>query len=432
MADIDRIVLAERPGVDWVFFLAAGRVVEIWLEPVRADHADTGVAPGVLGGIALARVRSLVKGLDAAIVDIPGGQAFVRDLPKGKAKPTEGTFLPVQVVREALTGKHPVARSAIELVDGELMLTPAQPGIGLSSRITGKARRAAIKASLKPVVPDDLGVLVRGGAGDREPTALAERAKVLVSRWRSIEAAATAEAAPAWLLPPPKVGELARAHAPGLKLERDSDGRLWREIDAAAVVERALARRVTLEEGVTLTIDPAEAATLIDVDIAAGKLVEANRRAGRAALAEMRLRGLRGTILLDLPRMPRKADREKLVETIREAAAADPAPVQVLGWTPGGILELTREGARRPLHEVLQEADRKPTPRAAAWAALAGLDAETRAIARPVLLVAEPVARWLAGPGAPLVEAARRRLGALTVRPDPGCRVDEYRVISEV
>jgi hypothetical protein len=97
------------------------------------------------------------------------------------------------------------------------------------------------------------------------------------------------------------------------------------------------------------------------------------------------------------------------------------------------MLEMARKGARRPLADGLLDvsADPPASARAAAWAALAGLRREAGRIARPRLVAAPAVARWLDGPGRPILEAERARLGYLEVVSDPALGRDAYRVESE-
>jgi ribonuclease G len=420
------ILIHPAPGVTWVAFLEGGRVVELWAEPSDA--------PSRVGGIALARVIAKRPGLDAVIVRLPDGEAFVKDAPNVE----EGADLILQVTRDAVGTKRAVARASIELVEGPMVLTPFRPGIGLSSRITGKAKRAAIKTSLQQQVPDDLGILVRGEASAVDPQDLTDVARGLVARWLDIRKTADAKTAPSWLSAPIDLADRARRHAPEADLVEPNATTLNLFTTALEII---LDRTVTCPDLGTLTIDPTEAAVMIDVDLqttVGGKgLVAANTHIVEAVADQLRLRGLRGTILVDFPRMKTPGDRKIIEAAFRAAVASDPSPVNLLGWTPGGMLEIVREGARRPLHEILWATDdRRPAVAFSAWQALAALEAASRRAgevpARPILEVSEDVANWLAGPGATLVDAVRARLGALTVRGTPTCSRSDYRILSEI
>lgn len=424
MTAIDRIVVDRTPWATRVAFLAGGAVVDLWIDP--ADN------PSLLGGIALARVLALHPETASATLAIPGGEATVaaRSLTEG------GTAL-VQVVRDAVAGKRPVARLGVELTSGSVLLTSHTPGVGLSSAIGGKARRAAVRSALTALAPAGVGLLVRGSGADTPLEALAAQAQDVVRRWQGIAERAQAAATPAWVDRPTPIVDAARGHAAGVDPEIDDTGRLFEECGAAEALETALSRRVALDGGGELVVDSAEAATLIDVNLPGGGGAEGFRRAndaaGRAALRQMRLRGLRGIVLLDLPRMSDGAARARIRDRIAEVAAEDPVETRVLGWTPGGMLELVREGTRRPLADDLLTPQPEPgaAPRAAAWAALSAARWEARRIGRVRLCVAPPVAAWFAGPGQPILEAERQRLGALSIRSDPTLARDVFRVESE-
>ena len=307
------------------------------------------------------------------------------------------------------------------------------PGVGLSSSIRGKARRTGLKAALAAEVPAECGVLVRAGGADASAEDLVNAARRLLQRWRSIQDAARTGEPPRWLETPASPVEAARAHAPGVEPEVDDGGRLFEDCGAADALESALARRVALADGGELVIESMEAATLIDVNLAAGArdgFRRANEAAALAAVRQIRLRGLRGVVLLDLPRMTDRGARARVVQLVTEMTADDPAPLQVLGWTPGGMLEMARKGVRRPLADDLLEvsAELPASARAAAWAALAGLRREAGRIARPRLVVAPAVARWLDGPGRPILDAERARLGHLEIAADPALGRDVFRV----
>lgn len=424
MAAVDRIVVAPTPWVTRVAFLASGEVLELWVE--GSDR------PSLVGAVALARVAAVHPDLGAATVTIPGGEAYLSD-----RSVVEGERLVVQIVRDGAAAKRPVARAGVELSDGPVVLTPRTPGIGLSSSFRGKARRAALKAALSALVPDDVGVLVRAGGAERGEDALVSATRRLLLRWRSVQERAVALEPPSWLEPPVPAVEAARAAVPGIEPEIDASGRLFEECGAADALESALARRVALPDGGELVFDALEAGTLIDVNLPAGGARDGFRRANETAALvatrQLRLRGLRGIVLLDLPRMTDRAVRLRVTNLVEEMAAADSARVQVLGWTPGGMLELAREGVRRPLADDLQEAPAEPrtSVRAAAWEALAGLRREAARIARPRLVLAPAVAGWLDGPGRPILEAERRRLGHLSVAADPALARDAFRVESD-
>ncbi|MGE0719173.1 MAG: ribonuclease E/G, partial [Alphaproteobacteria bacterium] len=114
-------------------------------------------------------------------------------------------------------------------------------------------------------------------------------------------------------------------------------------------------RRVKLPRGGALTIDEAEAATLIDVDAEESRAAPPalNRAAVPAVAAALRLRGIGGQVLVDFVRGGGAKDRDAVVAALRAAVADDPEPVEIAGWSRLGLLELTRRRSRPSLASLL-------------------------------------------------------------------------------
>lgn len=409
MSAADRVILHAAPGVTRVLFLQDGEIVEIWVE-----GADS---PSLIGGIALVTARTAGG---ASVADLPTGSGYLRD---GKAN--DGEKLVVQVTGDASGGKRAVLRRRIELAGDGVVLTPFQPELGIASAIRGKGRRNSIRTAVQPVLPEGIGAMVRSAGAERHVEEIAAEVARLLGLWRMISDRAERENPPCWLLPPPDLADRATAHMSGADIVSDRDGVAFRDAGGEEALDRALAREVAVTEGISLIVEEGETASLIDVNLARSPrgdaLVQANCQAVAGAAAIARLRGLRGTLLIDPPRMRGRADRERVAGALVEASASDPAAWQILGWTPGGMLECLRESPRRPLSDEMLApiGERRLSVRARAWAALDRLRREVGGIARPRLRVPPEVAGWLEGPGALIVTAERQRLGALAVAADP-------------
>ena len=62
---------------------------------------------------------------------------------------------------------------------------------------------------------------------------------------------------------------------------------------------------------------------------------------------EIRLRGLSGVIMLDAIRMENTTARDAVLDRIKASVDGLEPPVKVLGWTRGGLIEMTRDAGRR-------------------------------------------------------------------------------------
>jgi len=125
------------------------------------------------------------------------------------------------------------------------------------------------------------------------------------------------------------------------------------ETGAAEALDEALARRVALPGGAALIFAESEAATLIDIDGGGMAPTEANAAAIPEIARQLRLRGIAGHILIDvIPSRDRNAVT-KIVVTMKAAVVDDPAPTQVAGRTPLGMIELTRRRHGPSLAEIM-------------------------------------------------------------------------------
>lgn len=128
-------------------------------------------------------------------------------------------------------------------------------------------------------------------------------------------------------------------------------------------VEKSLKRIIWLDHGAYLVIEETEAATVIDVNT--GKFVgksnqqqtiwKTNQMAIKAIAREVRVRNIAGIILIDLIDMKAEANKLAILKLAREQFATDPMRTNVIGFTPLGILEITRKKEKVSLLESLTE-----------------------------------------------------------------------------
>lgn len=101
--------------------------------------------------------------------------------------------------------------------------------------------------------------------------------------------------------------------------------------------------RVPLKCGAELVIEPTEALTAIDVNLGnASHALTANLEALREAARQIRLRDIRGMIVIDALRLSGRTDQAKLLNVLKTAVANDWRKVHVFGFTKLGLVELTR------------------------------------------------------------------------------------------
>lgn len=127
-------------------------------------------------------------------------------------------------------------------------------------------------------------------------------------------------------------------------------------------VERALKRIVWLQNGAYLIFDYAEALTIIDVNTGkfSGKndleetVLKTNEWAAEEIARQIRLRDLAGMILIDFIDMKSDEERRIVQKRLETELSKDERRTKVIGFTPLGILQLTRKKTKVSLSESLQ------------------------------------------------------------------------------
>jgi ribonuclease G len=136
---------------------------------------------------------------------------------------------------------------------------------------------------------------------------------------------------------------------------------LYQKYKIPSLIDHLTAKRVWLKSGATLIIEQTEAFAAIDVN--SGKFsknltheemaMRLNFEAADAAMEQIRLRSLTGTILIDFLNMT-PDDETKLLTYLETLAARESVKTVAVDITKLGIAELTRERTRLSLSEQLQ------------------------------------------------------------------------------
>jgi ribonuclease G len=128
-------------------------------------------------------------------------------------------------------------------------------------------------------------------------------------------------------------------------------------------IERALARRVDLKSGGYLIIDQTEALTTVDVNTGGyvgarnfdETIFKTNLEAAQAIARQLRLRNLGGIIIVDFIDMMRDEHRDTVLSEFRKQMARDRTKLTLSGFSPLGLVEMTRKRTRESLAHMLCE-----------------------------------------------------------------------------
>lgn len=406
-----------------------------------------------IGAIYRGRVMRMDKATQTAFVDIGGGTPALinraRDFHEGQA-------LTVQVTRDAWDDKGPVVTPNLSLTGRYLVLRPDESGVRWPRGVPARVRRER-EAAIAGIAREDEGLTLRSNIGLAEDGALTAEAERLRALAADLESRGGNADKPGLLFAAPTLPErVLRDEAPdgGIVVDdrrlvaalaktaaetapdladrialHDGDRPLFDDADIDDQLEAALARTVALERGGSLVFDELEALTAIDVNTGGAgggrmsddAILALNRRAAEAAARQVMLRNIAGLIVIDFVSMRNKGHRRQLVDAVRRAFAGDRVVVDVLGMTPAGLVEITRQRRGRSLGDMMcVPVTRDPDLQPAAIAC-AALRTALRSLGggRPVLRCHPDIAAALRCGLAEALAETERRLGqTLELRED--------------
>jgi ribonuclease G len=425
-----------------------GRLVGLQVERMGEES--------LIGAVCNGRVTRIEKATQTAFVEIGQASAGIINRAQGLH---EGQMLVVQVVRDAWSDKGPALTAHVALTGRYVVLRPMEDEIRWPSGMPARVRREH-EAAVVAIVREGEGLTLRGNlvlAGEGGLAAEADRLRAL---WRDIGTRAKEAGKPALLLASPGLAErVLRDEAPAGGIVVDDrrlvaelaslaertapdlagrvalhDGRkaLFVETGVEDQIADALARRVELPRGASLVFDELEALTAIDVNMGGAgvgrasddAILSVNRAAAEEIARQVMLRNIAGLIVIDFISMRNKGNRRLLVDAMRRAFADDRVVVDVLGMTPAGLVEVTRQRRGRSLAGIMCVPVRRDAVLQPEALACAALRAALRTLGggRPVLRCRPAVAAALKGALAAALAETERRLGQpLALREDASC-----------
>ncbi|MDC3234910.1 ribonuclease E/G [Candidatus Puniceispirillum sp.] len=386
-----RLFHEKAPGQDRLVFLGPDdELLEIWFDALHR--------PNLMGSVHQARIDRVFASQNRAMASLKNGELISLRLRKNDRRLViVGAILPVTIVAAPRHGKPWQALVGARLVTDKMVLLIGEveqaDTIKLSSRINANQRQHLIerlKVETGPVLPHGYGIILRRNGVNLSD--FGAEVTGLLKMWQ----AGTKTLAEDKLGLIFEAGDLltrARRLVGNLPVINDPVLANDLSITLDDVVAEGMLAKCQLACGGHLWCEQSQAIWSIDLD--GNGMDDLDRLCSEAANEiprQIRLRGMSGPVLIDVPRLPRGLAKRFLTK-LQDALDDDPRRPQYLGLTRGGLIELRVPHGEMALNDVMQD---QP-----AQDALSGL---RFAMQRPgfhtvTLAVSPAMSSWLEGIG---------------------------------
>ena len=377
-----QIIISSTPEEVRMGLVDNGILQEFMVERAMSAH--------LVGSIFLGRVSNIVRGIQAAFIDIGLDQnAFLylgdsQDL-------TEGASVMIQITKDPRGTKGPTASREITFPGHYAVLFPFSDNIGISRKITGEEERNRLRGLAEKLRPPGMGLVLRTEAEGVSADVLETDINNLLAEWNVVAARAKRAKAPAFLhreldlsvrmvrdyftrdvkeivVDNPDAFQRIQALLSEMKDVEDTKLKLWDSgedvfsgFGLGDTLDSLADRRVELPSGGYLVIDHTEAMTVIDVNSGSysGKnnleetIMEINRQAAREIAHQLRLRDIGGIIVVDFIDMHSEENRQEVLAVLEDSFAGDKMRPRIQDITVLNLVEITRKKSRQNLEAVL-------------------------------------------------------------------------------
>ena len=353
------------------------------------------------GDIYLGKVQKILPGMQAAFVDIGKSKnAFlhIKDIiPKvsnetgNKNENFEkininkyirvGMPIMVQINKDTCGSKGAKATTHIKLSGRFIVLIPNVNFITVSTKIEDTEEKNRLKEIVKEIKEENVGIIIRTSAQGKSKLEIQEELNKIIVKWESIKKKANTiiqnkQSIPCILDKNYKILEklvidfmdkdlnkiivnkenlknnisdfIAENEKSNIVVEVKKD--IFNMYDVQKQYDKLKERKVWLKCGGFITIDKTEALTAIDVntgkytgkDAKEDTVFVVNKEATMEIAKQIRLRDIGGIIIVDYIDMNEK-NRNSILEIWNKCIKLDRSKVQIIGFTPLNLLEITRK-----------------------------------------------------------------------------------------
>ena len=354
----------------------------------------------LVGNVYQGRVENVLPGMQAAFIDIGFEQnVFLHAndiLPVHPGKNTiqevlsSGGEVMIQISKAPVDDKGPKGTCKLDLTGRSLVLMKHPQHVGVSRSISGQ-ERGRLRQLAKEIAPNDKGMIVRTAAKGKSKEELRRELKTLERKWEEIHRSAQEAVAPeliyqgASLLNRLVVDKLSReverieidtqsgyqelvelidSLAPQLRNKvkyYDQSSPIFSHYGIEEEIDKLQQRKIELDCGGNIVIDPTEALTAIDVNTAANvgsgsskeTFAQTNFEAAREVVRQLKLRDIGGIIIIDFVDMKGAEEQQRILSVLEKELAQDKTKTNLVGASELGLVQLTRKRDRKTLGQKL-------------------------------------------------------------------------------
>ena len=380
------IIISKKEEVKTIAVVENGKLIEIYEENKENKHERNE------GNIYTGIIKDIIPGMQAAFIDIgteKNSFIHVRDIvpqvdekieekiePKIKEIIKPKQKLLVQVQKDSNDKKGARTSTHIKLTGKYIILLPQTTIVTISQKITETKEKERLIKLVKDNLPEGMGAIVRTIAEKKEDNLIINDIKQLAESWNEIYINfQKCEGKPKLLYRSPNIVEkiildlpnekidsiisndkedienLKKIVSPNIKLVVEENIDLLEKYEWEGQIEKTKQRKVWLNCGGFITIDPTEA--LVAIDVNSGKytgktsleetVYKVNYEATIEIAKQLRLRDIGGIIIIDYIDMKNSEHKEKIEKLLKETLKQDRAKTQVEGFTKLNLMELTRK-----------------------------------------------------------------------------------------
>lgn len=369
-----------------------GKLVEIYEETEEENKNE--------GNIYVGRVKDIIPGMQAAFIDIgteKNGFIHVKDLlpqiDKKKEKDSlsqeqdirklvkPNDTLLVQVRKDSNAKKGARISTHISITGRLCILMPNTNIITISQKLEDEEEKQRLIKIVEQYLPPNIGAVIRTAANKKTGHEIKKELDILLEKWKDIQhKAEKVKKAPKLIFKTPDIIEKIILDMADKKIDRivfnnkedyEHIKNTINKYDILSIIklelienedilniyevkkqeEKLKMRKIWLNCGGFITIDPTEALTAIDVNT--GKYIgknnleetvyKVNYEATIEIAKQLRLRDIGGIIIIDYIDMQKQESKDKIEKLLKQELKNDRAKTQVEGFTKLDLMELTRK-----------------------------------------------------------------------------------------